>query len=355
MTTEFTTFLTQQGAQEITDQGPARWAFQAETQEAALLDSAVLMVPLTQYGLIRATGEEAAPFLHNLLSNDVKKLGTGQARRASFNTPKGRMLATLLLWRDDNDYLIQLTSDIHAPMLKKLSMYVLRSKVKLSDASQTVQLGIVGREASQRLTAAGFTVPADALHTSTQNGVQLIRLENALPEQAVERLILTTSVEQLPEVWQTLKAAGVLPAGQNAWDLAEIRAGIPRVTAATQESFVAQMTNYELIGGVSFTKGCYPGQEIVARTQHIGKVKRRMFRALLDQATFPHAGTALFSPDTGEQATGELVLAALNADNRYETLAVMHISSAVAGDVRVGDASGPALEISALPYAVNLD
>lgn len=283
---------------------------------------------LSDQGLIRASGEEAAQFLHNLLTNDIQHLTEGTARHAALCTPKGRMIASFLIWREGSDYLLMLSADILPATLRKLSMYVLRSKVKLSDASaERTLIGTVGA-------ALG---PAQAMMTSPVAGGTAIRLDP-------DRVVLAVPPGVTP--------AGLPPAGSlDDWHLAEIRAGMPRITAATQELFTPQMVNYELpaVGGVSFQKGCYPGQEVVARTQYLGKVKRRMFRVALDRAFVP--GTDVFTPEAGDQHCGAVVLTAPVSGGGFESLLVVQSSGADADAIHVGAPDGPKAKLLPLPYA----
>jgi folate-binding protein YgfZ len=311
--------------------------------ELAAARDAIVLVPLTDLGLIRASGDEAASFLHNLLSNDVKNIATDSARLAGFCSAKGRLLATMLIWRDGSDYLLALSSDILENVLKKLSMFILRSKVKLVDASgERVLLGLAGDDAAGPLVKLG--VPAsEAMKAATFAAGTSVAL-------GPNRYLLAVDPAEAKQVWSKL-AESAQPAGLSAWHWREIASGVPRVMAATQEAFVPQMVNLEVVGGVSFTKGCYPGQEIVARAQYLGKVKRRMYRARLDVAA--NAGAPLFSPDAVDQSScGELVEVAPSPEGGYECLAVMQSSCADAGDVHVGAADGPRLSFLTLPYAV---
>jgi len=285
---------------------------------------------LSDQGLIRASGEDAAGFLHNLLTNDITHLAPGQARHAGLCTPKGRLLATFLIWREGNDFLLMLSADILPGILKKLSMYVLRSKVKLADASTERRLlGVVGADCGP--TAAMTTMPC-------AGGGTAIRVD-------AERCVLVLPPDQTPT---DLPPAGAL----EDWHLAEIRAGIPRIVAATQEAFIPQMVNYEIpaVGGVSFQKGCYPGQEIVARTQYLGKVKRRMFRVKLDSAFAP--GTDVFTPEAGDQHCGAVVLTAPSTHDGYESLLVVQSSAAEENAIFVGRPAGARAHLLPLPYPV---
>ncbi len=288
-----------------------------------------VFIPLTDHGLIRASGEEAATFLHNLLTNDITHLPDNGARHAALCTAKGRMIASFLIWREGGDYLLMLSRDILPGILKKLSMYILRSKVKLSDISaERTLFGLLGTEIG----------PAEPMTTAPWQGGTAIRLDAA-------RMILA-----LPD------GSALPPAGRKGeladWHLAEIRAGIPRIVAATQELFTPQMVNYELpaVGGVSFQKGCYPGQEIVARTQYLGKVKRRMYRVWLP-AAFP-PGSEVFTPEGGDQHCGNVLLCAPSSAGGCEALLVVQTSGAQADAVHLGRPDGPKAQILPLPYPI---
>jgi folate-binding protein YgfZ len=291
-----------------------------------------LLVPLTDQGLIRASGEDAAGFLHNLMTNDINHIPADGALHAGLCTAKGRLIASFLIWREGGDYLLQLSADILPAILKKLSMYVLRSKVKLTDISgERVLIGVVG----------GQIGPAAPMTSAPFEGGTAIRLD-------ADRCVLAVPADQAASL-----QAGLGTPGQLAdWHRAEIAAGIPRIVAATQEAFVPQMVNYEVaaVGGVSFQKGCYPGQEIVARTQYLGKIKRRMYRAKLD-TPFP-PGTDVFTPEAGDQHCGALVLTAPSPEGGHECLVVVQSSGAEAGEVHVGKPDGPRLQMLPLPYAI---
>lgn len=306
---------------------------------AAARDGTVL-VPLTDYAVIRASGEDAADFLHNLLSNDVKNLPADGLRFAGLCTPKGRLLATFHVWHDGPDLLLAVSADIMPTILKKLSMYVLRSKVKLTEAD-VVLLGVAGPDATRAV-----PVAPEPQHVADVPGGQVARLGD-------QRVLLALTPAAAIQAWPGL-AAKAKPAGTAAWRWIEIAAGQPRVVAATQEAFVPQMVNMEVpaVGGVVFTKGCYPGQEIVARTQYLGKVKRRMYRASLDQAL--PAGTDVFTPESGDQHCGALVTVAPAPAGGYECLVVVQSSGAEAGQVFAGGPGvPPRLTLGTLPYTID--
>lgn len=336
MSSDWITHLERTGAQ-ITDHSIDFPASSASTDGC-------IAVPLVHLGLIRSSGEDSAPFLHNLFSNDVKKLADDGAQWTSFNSPKGRMLASILLWREAGGHMLMLSRDVQPAMQKKLSMYVLRSKVKLSDATESLALiGLSGKQLESIASSVGLTLPAEPLQQVTANACVGIRLN-------ATTAILAIPVEQAAECLDRIQAAGAQLAGTASWQLAMVRAGLPLVTAATQEEFVAQMLNYELIGGVNFKKGCYPGQEIVARTQYLGKLKKRMYRVQVDSPEAPQAGDDLFTPAFGAQSAGKLVNVAPSPAGGFEALAVMQISCAESGDIHLGSPEGPSLKLLDLPY-----
>lgn len=314
--------------------------------DADVLGTGVAIVPLLHLGLLQTTGPDSAPYLHNLFSNDVNKLPAASAQWNSFNSPKGRMLASFLLWHEAEGHSLLMSADILPAMLKKLSMYILRSKVKLADVSTTTALiGLAGKNAAQCLSAAGLSLPDADMQEKSVEGVRVIRL-------SAELVIVVTQADAGSDVFSKLCAGGAQKAGTGTWELAMVRAGLPRVTAPTQEEFVPQMLNYDLIGGISFQKGCYPGQEIVARTKYLGKLKKRMYRVALAAGSNPVSGADLYSPAFGDQSAGKVVNAAMLSDGSFEALAVMQTSCADAGEVNLGAPDGPAVCVLELPYAL---
>ena len=320
MNADWQSFLEQHGARvesgEISDFGDG----DAELRAAA---SAGVVADLSHPGVLHFTGADAEAFLQGQLSCDVKGIDASRATLGAYCTPKGRMLADFFLLRYEGGFAMLLARALVAPIQKRLRMFVLRSKVEVADRSDAlVALGIAG----------AATMPENAFH---------------LPG---DRFLLLLSVERAMASWPTL-ASTLKPVGSPAWRWLDIRAGIPLIEPATQDQLVPQMANLELIGGVSFSKGCYPGQEIVARSQYLGKVKRRMFRARIAAGT-PKAGDALYSDDLGAQASGLVVNVARAPDGEYELLAVTHVESHDKSTVRLGAPDGPALRFEPLPYEV---
>lgn len=307
--------------------------------------SGTVLTDLSHSGLIHFSGEDAQAFLQGQLSCDVRMVDSSTAQYGSYCTPKGRMLASFLLWHDGNGYIMQLPSALQIAIRKRLSMFVLRAKVELIDRSDTlVCMGVAGNRAAALLTEALGAIPATHLGMIHAEQGSIIRLGQ-------NRFELIVLPEQAPALWQCLSKEAT-PIGIPCWNWLEIKAGIPVITPATQEQFVPQMTNLQAIGGVSFQKGCYPGQEIVARTQYLGKIKRRMYLANIQSLKPVAAGDELFSVDMAEQSSGMVVNAAPSPDGGFDVLAVIQTSSVEAGKIHWQALDGPTLEIIPLPYSL---
>ena len=352
MNTDWSDYLEHEAGGQI-DDTHSLIAFESAENELTALANGAVAVPLLHLGILRCSGEDASVFLHNLLSNNVEKLPTERAQWTSLNTPKGRMLSNFLLWSEQNDYLLVLPQDLCATTLKKLSMYVLRSKVRLTDAGNDLALiGVAGPKAAAYLQTAGMTLPAPgALSAISGDTTQIIRIDD-------DAFIIVTQSGMAAATYRRLPAAGCTQAGTNAWRLAMIRRGLPLLSVPTQEAFVAQMLNFEVIGGIRTGKGCYPGQEIITRIRSQGKIKQRMYRVAFTSKERPEAGTELFSPGLSDQSTGTIVNAAAagNAgDDHFEALAVIRISSAEADNVRLGSLDGPRLSFLDLPYVFDVE
>lgn len=300
---------------------------------------ATVLAPLSHLGLIECAGEDAKDFLHNQVTSDINHLASDAAQHSAWCSAKGRMLASFLVSRNGPAYRLRLSADLVPAILKRLQMFVLRSKVSVADASAThALLGLSGPQAEAALRAAALPVPLQALEAAAFTAGQVIRLDDA-------RFEIIVANEAAGELWRQL-VAHARPVATPAWRWLDIQAGIPLITEATREEFVPQMANFEQIGGVSFHKGCYPGQEIVARTQYLGKVKRHLYRTRTAEA--PLAGMPIFSPETPEHACGMVVNAAPAPDGGYVALAVIQEGAAATGDLQLGTPGGSHVDAQAL-------
>jgi tRNA-modifying protein YgfZ len=303
-----------------------------------LLDGAVA---LSHWGVIRAKGADAAAFLHGQLTNDFALLGNDRARLAGYCSAKGRLLASFIgCKRGDDEVLLACRADILAPTLKRLSMFVLRAKCKLSDASAEVRLfGLAGASAVGLL---GQTADELAVWGKTELGdATVIRL----PDAAGTRRYLWAADA-------SVAAPPIQALSLDAWQWGEVHSGVVSIEAATADQFVPQMVNYELIGGVDFKKGCYPGQEIVARSQYRGTTKRRVF--LFETDAIAQPGQEIFHDGDPGQPAGLVANVAPQADGSA-LLVEVKLAALHGGSLHLGAADGALLRQTALPYDVPLE
>lgn len=297
---------------------------------------------LHDWGVIRAAGADARSFLHGQLTQDTVHLDASRARLAGYCSPKGRLLATFVIWSRANDeVLLACSADVLPAVLKRLSMFVLRARCKLSDASAELPLwGLAGDAAAAAL---GDLALAPVWSRTEAAGADLIRLPDAACGGAVVPRWLWAGAEA--------SALPTLPAlDGDAWRWLEVHSGVARVVGATMEQFVPQMVNLELVGGVDFRKGCFPGQEVVARSQYRGTLKRRAQIVASPVALQP--GQEIFHDADPGQPAGMVVLAGSLAGGHHAALVELKLSALAGGSLHAGAAGGPLLTPAALPYAI---
>lgn len=300
---------------------------------------------LDQFGVIDASGDDAAPFLHNQLTNDVENLDGASARLGGFCSPKGRLLATFLYWRQADAVRLLLAADLQAAVRQRLAMFVMRSKAKLVDVG--AEVAMVGFAGDVRAVLARvFDALPDGVHVKVDGPAgALIRL----PDAAGRARYLWSAPRAALEARRAELDAALTAVAPGVWDWLDIRAGEPRISAATQEQFVPQMVNFEVLGGVNFRKGCYPGQEVVARSQYRGTIKRR---AMLAHADAAQAGAELFHDAEPAQPCGMVINAAAAPGGGVDCLVEVKLAALQGGTIHVGAPQGPALAFLALPYAL---
>ncbi|MET0518131.1 MAG: folate-binding protein [Burkholderiaceae bacterium] len=297
---------------------------------------------LNDWGVISAQGEDAAKFLHGQLTQDTALQTPAQARLAGYCSAKGRLLATMLAFKNsDADLLLAIPAELLAATAKRLSMFVLRAKCKLQDASAAWSVwGLAGAEASAWL---GAEAPAAVWGVGRIGQALIARLpDGGSADAPVPRYALLQPADADAPALPTLAAED--------WQWLEVQAGLAWVRGATVEQFVPQMINLELLGGVNFQKGCYPGQEVVARSQYRGTVKRRtmLFSA---PAASAKIGQEIFHSADPEQPAG-LVAAAAGREGQALLLAEVKLAALEGGSLHLGSAEGPALRQQPLPYVV---
>ncbi|EJF68815.1 hypothetical protein A462_25684 [Pseudomonas sp. Ag1] len=308
-----------------------------------MADSA-FFCPLSHEGVLAVRGSDAAKFLQGQLTCNLNYLSDTQASLGARCTQKGRMQSSFRILLQGDGVLLAMATELLEPQLADLKKYAVFSKSKLTDESAAwARFGV--SDADQVLAGLGLQLPAETDSVVRSDDLIAIRVSPGRAElwapAAQAQTLHSQLVAQLNE--------GEL----NQWLLGQIRAGIGQVMPQTRELFIPQMLNLQAVGGVSFKKGCYTGQEIVARMQYLGKLKRRLYRLSLNAGELPEPGTPLFSPNHNS-AIGEVVIAA-RADQAIELLAVLQAEAAESGDVHVGTLEGPGLQLLDLPYQLDRD
>jgi len=297
---------------------------------------------LSHLGLLQIQGEDAITFLQGQVTNDVKQLDGNHAHYTAYCSPKGRMLALFLAFAHYDHLHLQLPKELVAGVAKRLKMYVMRSKVEITDVSASIiKIGLSGQNAADLLNSHFANIP--------QNDYELVGLENGavlrLPG-ALPRYEIFTDLNNAKLIWSDLCLHSIV-VGAPCWDWLEIQAGIPDVTLNTQEQFVPQMLNLDLLGAINFKKGCYTGQEIVARTHYLGTVKRRTYLAQINTHVLPMAGNDVLN-DAAE-VVGKVVRSAIASVDSCDLLVEIRSESIESGKLFV---DGIALAIKPLPYAL---
>ncbi|MGO9933504.1 MAG: YgfZ/GcvT domain-containing protein [Steroidobacteraceae bacterium] len=285
---------------------------------------------LSHLGILRFTGPDALSFLQGQVSSDTRRLAENISLLSSYSSPQGRVLALIYLLPHSSGVAGILPREILAPTLERMRKFVMRAKVRIEDAGDS--LIVAGAHGDQALHSAGLPVPWSACGYEEQDGVGVARVNHD-----ANRFWVIGAAAKLAHA-----LAGDAASGSDSWRLADIRAGLPQVYAATSEAFVAQMLNLDRLDGISFAKGCYTGQEIIARTQHLGRIKRRLFRLLLPSGAWS-VGQALHLSDGRQGRLTEMI----ESEGRIEALAVLSVDAA-------GNDSPAAVPVAAtelpLPY-----
>ena len=292
------------------------------------------VAPLDHLGVIRVQGEDAAKFIHGQLTQDFALLGLDQARLAAFCSAKGRMQASFIAFKvNPTDILLICSRDLLPATLKRLSMFVMRAKAKLSDASSEWTLcGLAGTAAQ------AFPALPDMPWSLARSGDALaVRLYPALG--VARALWLAPAGTALPN------AAALAP---ETWLWSEVQSGIATLSQPVFEAFVPQMLNYESVGGVNFKKGCYPGQEVVARSQFRGTLKRRAFLVHAHAPLTP--GQEIFHSGDASQPVGLVVQSASAPNGGWDAIVSLQLSALENGSLHAGSTGGEVLAVLQLPY-----
>ncbi len=302
-----------------------------------------ILADLSHLGILEISGEDAINFLQGQVTNDVKQLNGKNSQYTGYCTPKGRLLGLFLAFAHADHLHLQMPAELIAPIMQRLKMYVMRSKVSIIDKSADILcLGLAGPGADKVLENLLGGCPSEVHALVTLEKATLLRLPGTLP-----RFLIFTNRTHAENIWQAL-ANDAIKVGKSVWDYLEIQSGIPEVVAATEEAFVPQMLNLDVLNGINFKKGCYTGQEIVARTHYLGKIKRRTLLAHLESNASPQAGDNL-QLDGSEEAIGQIVRAAPAPQGGFDVLAEIRLEC-LEDDAKKVVWHHQALNFKALPY-----
>ncbi len=300
-------------------------------------------------GVIAVQGADAESFLHGQLTSDVRALTLGRSQMSAYCSPKGRVLAVFRLFRHaDGIYLLTPTQGMEA-LVRRLRLFVLRAKVSVEPVQGVYRLfGLAGEQACTRVGMSTALWPEHADAVARTDHVTLVRVPGLLPRAIA--MVQAESMDNLDSMRD--EALPLLP--EKVWTLLDINAGLPTIYPQNADQFVPQMLNLHALDAVSFSKGCYPGQEIVARMQYLSKPKRRMYRVHLDAAALPGAGEELYAGSIQEgTAIGRIVMATEASGGGYAALAVIAIDQAHAASIRLAEAGTAHMGIEDLPYTVD--
>ena len=347
MNNDWKNFLLQNGA---TQDDSGLFRFNNGFTDAEIAEDSNVICDLSHLSTVVIAGADAAELMQGQFTNDVNKVDDDHSQISAFCNNKGRMVANFRLFQYQQNYFISIRQDLVDKSIGHLQNYILRAQVAIQDVSeQLVHLGISGKDVESLLGDFIDNPETDVDSLSQNEDYIAIRTAGAIP-----RYEIFCAPEKAIALWQVIskKARTV---NNDYWDLLDIRNGIPFIGSSTSEEFVPQMANMELINGVSFEKGCYTGQEIVARTHYLGKQKRRMYHIRIKSRKRPNPGDQLATETSTEnQYTGTLVTIYQTAADTYEALAVIQIKSAEEDTLKLKGIDAD-ISIMDLPYSLDAD
>ncbi len=323
------------------------------TTTHSLLAGDLYITDLSWLGVIEASGADSKTFLQGQLTNDINAVTGETSQLSGLCSPKGRLKALFSIFsnQDSDKLFLQLPYPLLEETLKRLKMFVMMSKVDLIDISDSlIKMGIYGNTAEQHLKEYGFSIPDEVGMVSHYANMQLIRLPG---DKA--RFECAGSREAIEQLWQRLQTkAHFLNTAH--WKLLDIYAGLPNVYTSTKEAFIPQMLNLQVLNGVNFKKGCYTGQEVVARMQYLGKLKRRMYRAQCETHTLPMPGDKLYSATVKSgQGTGNIVDAQYDPEGGIDCLAVISSDAVEKNDIFLDKNLQFKLTLQDIPYSIETE
>ena len=304
-----------------------------------------VLCDLSHYALVTVSGQDAKDFLHRQLINDIKTENTSKLN--GYCNTKGRLIADFRVFKHKKTFFLRLSADLVDLLIKRLNTYKLRSQVEITPVSNHyLGIGVFGKGVAQKLADTIELVPDTINQALDTNNSHIIRIP-----------ALTTGYEiygnkeAIQAIWDRLNV-NIAPVGYASWALLETLAALPHLTQATSEQFVPQMLNYQAIDGLSFDKGCYPGQEIVARMHYLGKLKKRLYLAKVSSSDTPIIGQDLYSKQQKTVIKAGTVVQVASHPDGYDVILAVIQNSEITCSIRLGDSKGPKITIMDLPYTL---
>lgn len=305
-----------------------------------------MLCDLSHRGLIAISGDDAVSFMQGQFTTNVPDVSLSCSQRSAWCTPKGRVIAIFTILARDDGFLLMLPSELKSNVIKRLGLYVLRSRVTVIDVTHgdLVCIGCQGEKAETLLKKFYHQLPSTTYQTAqSPDGVSAVRVPGLCP-----RYEIFGPTNAMIVIWKAL-AKHIHSFREPAWSLGDILAGVPTIRNETSDEYLPQMLNLELTGSVNFNKGCYAGQEIVARAHYLGKIKRRMYLGGVRAQSSPPLGAALIDGKS-QQTLGKIVDVIQNGDTDYITLAVAKVESHASDEIHLESTTGPKISLRAFPY-----
>lgn len=354
MNPDWKEFLQQNGAEfatnsaDISSDQSEIVSFDGPENETLISSQDLLLSNPLERGLIKVSGVDAETFLQNQLTNDIRNVSESNHQLSAWCSPKGRIIATFKVFKREGDFYLTLSRDLIERVEKKLRLYVMMSKVIIEDVSNTmIHFSFSGKESDKQIEnilGVKFSTNHETLH---QKSISFLYTHIDESTNVSRFDIFVDDIDEAKQLWNQLNEVSS-PVGDKGIHLMNILSGLPEITAKSSEDWIPQMVNYIQVEGVDFKKGCYPGQEVVARLNYLGKTKRRMYRIEINTDQLPAIGEEIKS-DTDNNA-GKILNSVINAKGKVDALAVLKIADAIKSlSLVINDAPISLLE---LPYSV---
>ncbi|AGA33112.1 Folate-dependent protein for Fe/S cluster synthesis/repair in oxidative stress [Thioalkalivibrio nitratireducens DSM 14787] len=317
-------------------------------RERSVTVNGSILCDLSHRGLLEVRGQDARDFLQSQFGNDMREVTETRSQLSSYSSPKGRAYAVMRVLLDRDAYLLETRAERAEVVRKRLTMFVMRAQVVIENAEDTrIRFGLSGPDAENQLQQLLGAFPVEVNDVLTRGEVSVVRI----PSMMHPRFEIFGEIDACSSLWDDFNVH-CAPVGPEGWRLLDILAGLPEIHPETSEAFVPQMVNLHALNGISFKKGCYPGQEVVARMHYLGRLKRRMFRLAIEGQERPLPGSPVFrAGGDAAQPDGEIVDAVLHPDGLWAALAVLQVSAAEQ-TLCWGNPTGPAAHLIPLPYPV---